>query len=464
MKKYLLSIIPWIFFFWLFYLTNTWEINLFLRALWRVSFLYIAFTLFVTPIIKLTGNQKLLPYRRTLWVISFFLAIFHTMYYFYIEYIYQKTFFVWEHFKALDIISWLIWLLLIIILWITSNNYSVKLLKSSWQKLQSLTYPLFIIVALHIAFASRFDNIYIIVITALVITRTLAYFKNSWNNMKTWKPRYLCVPCGYIYDEELWDPDSGIKPWTKWEDIPDSWRCPICGVTKSEFVLIWEELPEEKKYETTVVSKEYLTSDVVELKIKSITQFNIIPGQFATFIWKDNSWEFKRAYSVVSYLDWILTFLIKIWKEWRWAKLLQNIKVWEKIDIIWINWEFKLIQNKNKKVFLATWTWLAPIYSMISELDKSDIASFLFFWLRNIEDIFYEENLKKIKNLEYKIYCSALKEDWESCDLIKWRINLDEIEYPPNTDFYICGNPEMTKSSIAKLKEKGYTNIYFEQF
>lgn len=282
--------------------------------------------------------------------------------------------------------------------------------------------------------------------------------------MKTWKPRYLCVPCGYIYDEELWDPDSGIKPWTKWADIPDSWRCPICGVTKSEFVLIWEELPEEKKYEATIISKEYLTADVIELKVKSFAQFNVIPWQFATFIWKDNSWEFKRAYSVASYLDWTLTFLIKIATSWKWWKLLQNIKVWDKVYLWWINGTFSLKSNTNKKVFLATWTWLAPIYSMISELDKEGSQTSLFFWVRNIEDIFYEENLKKLKNLDYKIYCSALNEEWVNWNLIKWRINMDDFDFPLNTDFYICGNPEMTKFSITKLKEKGYTNIYFEQF
>ncbi|MBU3911320.1 MAG: rubredoxin, partial [Candidatus Omnitrophica bacterium] len=40
----------------------------------------------------------------------------------------------------------------------------------------------------------------------------------------------------YIYDPAAGDPDSGIKPGTAFEDIPDTWRCPICGVTKDKFV------------------------------------------------------------------------------------------------------------------------------------------------------------------------------------------------------------------------------------
>ena len=48
-------------------------------------------------------------------------------------------------------------------------------------------------------------------------------------------PKYKCTVCGYIYDPELGDPDSGIKPQTPFEDLPDDWLCPICGAAKSEF-------------------------------------------------------------------------------------------------------------------------------------------------------------------------------------------------------------------------------------
>lgn len=46
---------------------------------------------------------------------------------------------------------------------------------------------------------------------------------------------YECTVCGYIYNPEVGDPDSGIAPGTKFEDIPDDWTCPVCGVGKSEF-------------------------------------------------------------------------------------------------------------------------------------------------------------------------------------------------------------------------------------
>ena len=46
--------------------------------------------------------------------------------------------------------------------------------------------------------------------------------------------KYEC-PCGYIYDPEAGDPDSGIAPGTAFEDIPEDWVCPVCGLGKDAF-------------------------------------------------------------------------------------------------------------------------------------------------------------------------------------------------------------------------------------
>lgn len=55
--------------------------------------------------------------------------------------------------------------------------------------------------------------------------------------------KWLCKSCGYIYDEELGDEDSGIAPGTKFEDIPADWSCPVCGVSKGD-TENWEKMPE----------------------------------------------------------------------------------------------------------------------------------------------------------------------------------------------------------------------------
>jgi rubredoxin len=47
--------------------------------------------------------------------------------------------------------------------------------------------------------------------------------------------KYKCTICGYIYDPLEGDPDEGIAPGTDFNDIPDDWVCPVCGVTKADF-------------------------------------------------------------------------------------------------------------------------------------------------------------------------------------------------------------------------------------
>ncbi len=47
--------------------------------------------------------------------------------------------------------------------------------------------------------------------------------------------KYVCDLCGWEYDEALGDPDNGIEPGTRFEDLPDSFVCPLCGADKSSF-------------------------------------------------------------------------------------------------------------------------------------------------------------------------------------------------------------------------------------
>ena len=47
--------------------------------------------------------------------------------------------------------------------------------------------------------------------------------------------KWVCTVCGYIYDPAEGDPESGIEAGTKFEDIPEDWLCPVCGVGKDSF-------------------------------------------------------------------------------------------------------------------------------------------------------------------------------------------------------------------------------------
>ncbi len=50
--------------------------------------------------------------------------------------------------------------------------------------------------------------------------------------------KYMCLICGWIYDEAEGAPDEGIAPGTRWEDVPPNWTCPECGARKEDFEMI----------------------------------------------------------------------------------------------------------------------------------------------------------------------------------------------------------------------------------
>ena len=52
--------------------------------------------------------------------------------------------------------------------------------------------------------------------------------------------KYVCDVCGYIYDEDLGDPDNGIAAGTKFDNLPDDFVCPLCGVGTDQFSKVEE--------------------------------------------------------------------------------------------------------------------------------------------------------------------------------------------------------------------------------
>ncbi|HEX7910972.1 MAG TPA: rubredoxin [Paraburkholderia sp.] len=56
----------------------------------------------------------------------------------------------------------------------------------------------------------------------------------STDDFKQW----VCVICGWVYDEAAGLPDEGIAPGTRWADVPAGWRCPLCDVGKDDFALV----------------------------------------------------------------------------------------------------------------------------------------------------------------------------------------------------------------------------------
>ena len=47
--------------------------------------------------------------------------------------------------------------------------------------------------------------------------------------------KYVCTVCDWVYDPAVGDPDHGVEPGTSFNDLPDDWVCPVCGVGKEYF-------------------------------------------------------------------------------------------------------------------------------------------------------------------------------------------------------------------------------------
>ncbi len=453
-----------IFSFWAFYVFFNPEIY---KQMWTLSWFLLIFIMIIRPLKDIFSKCKLfwflLKFRREFWIIVWTYWLAHVVWYFlnlrqwwitdsYLTMFLDKN--IWTFWWFL---FWgMLWAIVCVPLLITSNNYSVKILWKHWKNLQRLSYFMFVFVALHIA-VLKHEILVLLPVLVWLWLFVFAYYKNKkLNNLK---PRWLCVPCWYIYDEEVWDIDSWIMPWTKFEDIPDDWRCPWCWVSKADFVLLWDKkVKSNVDLESKITSIKFLTDDVFELKLTYKEELDYIPGQFVTFKLKDKTWDFSRSYSVADKVWKELVFLIKIKPDWRAWNMFRDFKVWQKLFTTKAFWVFKLKNNDFPKVFIATWTWLAPIYSMA--LNSKWSFNEVFFWVAYLKDLFYKDELERINNLKINLFLSRENIEWYNNS----RVSLEWKDYSVDTEFYICWSSAMIKDMTEYLKQKWYTKIYSEAF
>ncbi len=447
--------------------------GLYLRAYGKIAFLYLVLALSISPLLTFIKNKKiselLILMRKVIWILSFIFFLKHGLEYFSMEYLFaikHPALWYWDYVRnnllvRRDASTWIVAWVFMIFVWITSNKLSITLLSwSLWKKVQSLVYPLFLISSIHVAFSSRFDSFYIFLVLWLVTIRTLSCLAkqdrpNSWPTTK-----YICIPCGYIYDEAMGDPDWWLEPWTKFDDIPD-WRvCPVCGVSKASFEPYYETQHSIfDGYMAKIIAYSMLTKDVLELTLKIDTLLTILPWQYVLLCLKDFDGEFTRAYSVVE-SNWdTIKLWIKLKDIGRGWRMLKGAKVWASVKIKWIHWEFVLKKTPAPKVFIATGTGLSPIYNMIiSNTFSSD--NLLLFGVARKEDLFYVESLRACKNLKVELFLSQEELAWYH----HGRVDASTYDFSLDTEFYLCWGMAMVTEQKKLLKEKWYKNVYAEIF
>jgi len=466
-------IIPAVWLVHYFILWTLWGTGLYLRSYGKVAFIYLVLALSISPIKSFIKNKKtwniLILIRKILWILSFVFFLKHGLEYFSMEYLFSIKHdpvisyldYVWKNIIIRrDALSWVVAWILMLVLWITSNKFSMTIL--SWntrKRVQSLAYPAFLITSIHIAFASRFDSFYIFLVLFLVFIRTLSYISTKDKQISWTTTKYVCVPCGYIYDEVVWDPDWWLEPWTKFEDIPD-WRvCPVCGLSKNSFEPYYDSTDTVFNwYLSRVVDYVMLTKDVLELSLKLDSNIDVLPWQYILLCLKDFDWEFTRSYSVVEKKWNIIKLWIKIKEIWRWGRTLKKLKIGDLLKVKGVYWKFVLKKTSRPKVFVATWTWLSPLFNMIHNTSFGNIM--LLRWLTTSEDIFYLEKFKEFKNLKIEIFLSKEQVSWYHYG----RVNTDLYKFSLDTEFYLCWNSIMVTEQTNLLKSRWYENVYSEVF
>jgi rubredoxin len=68
----------------------------------------------------------------------------------------------------------------------------------------------------------------------ILVTTGLYMDSKVATTYRTW----MCLICGFIYDEAAGRPEDGLAPGTRWEDVPPNWTCPECGARKEDFEIV----------------------------------------------------------------------------------------------------------------------------------------------------------------------------------------------------------------------------------
>jgi ferredoxin-NADP reductase/rubredoxin/DMSO/TMAO reductase YedYZ heme-binding membrane subunit len=417
--------------------------------------------------------QALMPLRKELGILMGTLAFVHSSRFFLsnIDYTFTRAFWIQDGFLSF-LAFWVFALIFTIPLTLTSNTWSMKVMGKYWKYLHRTVYGIILFVIVHVVLLNLYKWVEIIPVIILILYfffkilewKGISFLSKSVKVIYPMWQKWFCVPCGFIYDPTLGDEDSGIKPGTEFTDIPENWSCPLCGVKKSDFIP-YEAWEDQKYYEVTIIEKNELNPTTLELTIETKAPLQSKPGQYVSFLWNDK-WVFIRSYSIVSHIGNRITFTIKLKDGGRGATLIRNIWVGENILIRWIFGHFLLQDTVSPKIFLATGTWLAPIYNMITSIlasngHNTNIPKIsLYFTVGTEAELFYVEKLRALENIDLHIHTTKESVEWYEY----WRVDVDSIVATPETEWYLCGNPHMVTEAREKLTKRWFQNIYSEEF
>lgn len=302
-----------------------------MNVLWFLLFLPI-----FARVIGLSLAQTLMPLRKEIGILMGTLAFVHgATYILPSPMMLTESYFYWDsNFFSYTFLG-LIALIFTIPLLLTSNTWAIQKLGKYWKMIHRLVYGVIIFAVAHVVvlkMAMDFEFGQVILLIGYFIAKIFEWKGYSLKEKKKYAlgQKWLCVPCGYIYDPAIGDEDSGIMPGTEFSDIPSDWICPVCGVSKSEFIP-YDESTVETTHEAEIIGKTYLNPTTLELVVETEEDMKSQIGQFMSFLWNDEKGDFVRSYSIIQQNGKSFTFTIKLTELGRGAEVLRNINVNAKI-------------------------------------------------------------------------------------------------------------------------------------
>ncbi len=232
-------------------------------------------------------------------------------------------------------------------------------------------------------------------------------------------------------------------------------------------------------YQTILSEKKILTRDQLILKFSLLEPKEIIfkAGQYVMLKVNDQN----RLYSIFSSENTKNSFeiMVKLLPGGLASNYITNLKVNDKVNFQGPAGVFTLRENQKDKVFLATYTGLAPIWSMITsyyEKNPNSQINFSLYWgLKNYEETCFLEELKQIvqKYNSFKFFICLSRE--ENLDKIPQenqiyfklgRVTTVLDQFNNQFDYYLCGSREVVDGLNQFLLEKSVAkeNIFFEKF
>ncbi|HEX9664640.1 MAG TPA: FAD-dependent oxidoreductase [Patescibacteria group bacterium] len=205
-----------------------------------------------------------------------------------------------------------------------------------------------------------------------------------------------------------------------------------------------------------------LNDDVYEFYLK-VDDFDFEPGQFVTFMLKDDQGEFGRSYSIIDYRENQIIFCVKVLDEGRGSQALLKLKKGDVLPITSAKGIFQVQKTGQPKLFVANGVGIAPFIPMIQSIP--DAKKTLILGCRYQTDLLYLDKLKKVPNLKLMISLTKPEKDWKG---LTGRVTeiLEKETVEPETEVYICGSADMIGDVIKHLNSIDHPkkHIFTEAF